>query len=108
MLVEVKYLNITIGTESNYTKLTLSGSLYVNESTILREKMLEQINQGKKEFLLDFSNVNYIDSSGLGVLISMQKRLKEYQGKLILKGLNGEVKRIFELTRLTKVFEIMD
>lgn len=101
-------MNIQISTDNQFTKFTLSGSLYVNESTILREKILEQINQGKKDLLLDFSGVNYIDSSGLGVLISMQKRSRESNGKVVLTGLNGEVKKIFELTRLTKVFEIKE
>lgn len=103
-----KILDIQVSTENHYTKFTLSGSLYVNEATILREKFLEKINQGKKDFMIDFSNVNYIDSSGLGVLVSMQKRSKEKKGQVILKGLNGEVKKVFELTRLTKIFEIFE
>jgi anti-sigma B factor antagonist len=100
-------LDIIVSTEGEYIKFTLSGSLYVNESAILREKFLEQIKQGKNDFLLDFSNVNYIDSSGLGVLVSMEKRSKEKNGKVVLRGLSGEVKKIFELTRLTKIFEIL-
>lgn len=101
-------MNIQMSSNNGTIKLMVSGSLFVNESTVLREKMLEQIRQGKVEFLLDFSNLDYIDSSGLGVLVSMHKRVKENNGNLVLKGLKGEVKGIFELTRLTRVFEIVE
>lgn len=101
-------MNIQISTNQENVEITLSGSLFVNESTILREKMLEYIKQGNFHFLLDLSRLNYIDSSGLGVLVSVHKRIKENNGNLILKGLHGEVKRIFELTRLTKVFDIIE
>lgn len=100
-------MNIQVSRDNQYVKFSLSGSLYVNEATILREKMLEHIREGQLEFLLDFAGVEYIDSSGLGVLVSMHKRVREQNGKIVLRGLNGEVKKIFELTRLTKVFEII-
>ena len=56
--------------------------------------------------LLDLEKVDYIDSSGLGVLVAINKRTLQNRGKLIIKGINGLVKELFELTRLTKVFEI--
>ena len=62
--------------------------------------------QFANNFLLDLEKVDYIDSSGLGVLVAINKRTLQNRGKLIIKGINGLVKELFELTRLTKVFEI--
>lgn len=101
-------MNIQVSNDNDTIYVTVSGRLFVNESTILREKMLEQIKLGNHHFLFDFSGLNAIDSSGLGVLVSIHKRVKEREGSLVIKGLNGEVKNIFELTRLTKVFEIIE
>lgn len=101
-------LNIQINEETDPIVVTVTDSLLVNESSVLREKILELIKQGNIHFLFDFSKLNIIDSSGLGVLVSIHKRVKERDGKLIIKGLHGEVKKIFELTRLTKVFDIVE
>ncbi len=84
----------------------LSGSIYVEDAAKLRENLLNHIEQGHNNFLLDLEKVDYIDSSGLGVLVAINKRTLQNRGKLIIKGINGLVKELFELTRLTKVFEI--
>ena len=84
----------------------LSGSIYVEDAAKLRENLLSHIEQGHNNFLLDLEKVDYIDSSGLGVLVAINKRTLQNRGKLIIKGINGLVKELFELTRLTKVFEI--
>jgi anti-sigma B factor antagonist len=84
----------------------LSGSIYVETATIMREKLLHQIDKGNKDLVIDFEQVDYIDSSGLGVLISIQKRSLQLGGDIVIKNLKGKVKELFELTRLVKVFKI--
>lgn len=86
--------------------VTLTGSLYVEEAAALREKLLEYIQAGRRNFAIDLRSVDYIDSSGLGVLVAIQKRALQSGGKVVIKGLQGTVKELFEMTRLTKVFEI--
>lgn len=86
--------------------VNLTGSLYVEEAAALREKLLEYIQSGNCSFLVDLKNVDYIDSSGLGVLVAIQKRALQNGGKVTIKGLQGTVKELFEMTRLTKVFDI--
>lgn len=86
--------------------VTLAGSMYVEEAAALREKLLEYIQAGQRNFLIDLKSVDYIDSSGLGVLVAIQKRALQNGGKVVIKGLQGTVKQLFEMTRLTKVFEI--
>ena len=84
----------------------LAGSIYVEDAKDLREKLVTLIDKGQKLFLFDLSQVDYIDSTGLGMLVFIQKQAQKRGGSIVLRGLHGIVKEIFELTRLTKVFEI--
>lgn len=86
--------------------VTLTGNLYVEEAAVMREKLLEYANKGYKNFLINLTGVDYIDSSGLGVLVAIQKRALQQGGGVVIAGLGGVVKELFELTRLNKVFEI--
>lgn len=85
---------------------TLAGGLYVEDAAALRETLLSYIERGYKQYTIDLSRVDYIDSSGLGVLVAIQKRALQKGGGVTVKGLRGVVREVFELTRLTKVFEI--
>lgn len=58
--------------------------------------------------VIDLQNINFIDSTGLGVLVSCLRKADAVQGKLILCGLQPVVRTLFELVRLYKVFEIFD
>ena len=54
----------------------------------------------------DFSKTGYIDSSGLGVLVSLSKKIREQGGELRLAGLNADLQTLFELTKLDTLFAI--
>ena len=90
----------------NHVVVNLSGSIYVEEAAQIRESLIGYIEKGHKTFVVDLGNVDYIDSSGLGTLVAIQKRALQNGGSVIIKNLKGLVKDLFELTRLTKVFEI--
>lgn len=87
-------------------KITLRGKIYVDEATIIREKLFPYMDKGYKQFVFNLCDVDYIDSSGLGVLVALQKRAHLHGGGVVIQGLKGDVKEQFELTRLTNVFEI--
>lgn len=95
-----------ISVTDEHVLVTLSGSIYVEEAAQLRESLIGYIDNGHKIFVVDLENVDYIDSSGLGTLVAIQKRALQNGGSVIIKSLRGLVKDLFELTRLTKVFEI--
>ena len=82
----------------------LSGSMYVEEAAVLREKLLGYAEQGLKIFWIDMKEVDYMDSSGLGVLVAIQKRALQKGGEVVLVDANGLAKEIIELTRLNRVF----
>ena len=95
-----------ITTEENHLLVCLSGKIYMGEAARLREILLGFIDKGQNTFIIDLSGVEYMDSSGLGTLVAIQKRALQKGGGVIIKGLQGLVKELFELTRLIFVFEI--
>lgn len=79
----------------------------VEEAGQFREAVRGYILGGHSSFLLDFGTCRFIDSTGLGVIVSSYKKCVEAGGTIRLTGLNDNVRKIFELTRLTNVFEII-
>jgi anti-sigma B factor antagonist len=72
----------------------------------LKAELLALFEQGKKNILIDLQDVRFIDSSGLGALVSGFKNAITNQGSLKLSSLQPQVKSMFELTRLHRVFDI--
>lgn len=97
-------MEITTTINNGQVIVNLLGSMYVEEAAILREKLIVFMESGHKEFIIKLNNVDYIDSSGLGVLVAIQKRALQMKGSVTLVGASGIVKELFELTRLNKVF----
>lgn len=87
--------------------------IYVKEERLdahnsgeLKVEMQRLFDGGKKNILVDLKDVRFIDSSGLGALVSGFKNAISHQGNLKLSTLQPQVKSMFELTRLHRVFEI--
>lgn len=80
--------------------------LDASNSGDLREIMLNLLEAGGQQLVIDLSQVNFIDSSGLGALLSGFKSANLRSGSLVLAGLQSRVQSMFELTRLQRVFEI--
>ncbi len=63
---------------------------------------------GRKKIVLDFTQVEYLSSAALGKLITMDKKVKSAKGKLILCSIRPEIYEVFAITRLNKLFVIVD
>lgn len=88
------------------TTLKLSGEIDLHASPMLRAE-LQQCAQSKIPLLmLDFTAVDYIDSSGLATLIEYVRESGPYKGKFALYGLQKKVRTIFDLVRLNELFVI--
>ncbi len=72
----------------------------------LKERMLQIFDEGKANLVIDLGTVRFIDSSGLGALVSGFKNASAREGNLKLCCLQPQVRSMFELTRLHRVFEI--
>ncbi|WP_425058055.1 hypothetical protein SCACP_26970 [Sporomusa carbonis] len=88
--------------------VNLAGNLQGKIAAQVRETMLKYIENGYYNFKVDFSNVTDINSTGLGMLVNIQKRTLQNGGDIIIHGLHGIVKAAFDRTRLTKAFNILD
>lgn len=86
----------------------VDGQLIVGNRHELKQTVLDAVASGDRKILVDFTETGYIDSSGLGVLVSLAKKLREEGGELRLAGLNEDLKTLFELTKLDTLFAISD
>lgn len=80
--------------------------LDAHNSSTLKSEVQRIFEEGNKDLLINLVNVRFIDSSGLGALVSGFKNATANQGTLKLSSLQPQVKSMFELTRLHRVFEI--
>ena len=91
------------------TVLDLSGRITLGEGSVqLRDAVSGLISKGTKGILLNLSDVNYIDSSGLGELVSAFTTAKNQGADVKLLGLTKKVKDVLQLTKLYTVFDIYD
>jgi anti-sigma B factor antagonist len=91
------------------TILDLSGRITLGEGSVqLRDAVRGLISKGAKGILLNLSDVNYIDSSGLGELVSAFTTAKNQGADVKLLGLTKKVKDVLQLTKLYTVFDIYD
>ena len=86
----------------------VDGQLIVGNRHDLKQSVLEALERGDRKFVIDFSNTGYIDSSGLGVLVSLLRKIREAGGDLRIAGLNEDLRTLFELTKLDTLFTITD
>lgn len=86
--------------------IKLSGNLNATTSQDFRQKITEILESGAKIVLVDFKDVTFMDSSGLGALVLAFKTLRAADTKLALCSINEQVRILFELTNMDKVFEI--
>src|SRR3954462_2865552 len=101
-------MSFTIKKESDVIVVDVEGQLIVGNRQELKQKVLDELERGEKKFLIDFSQTGYIDSSGLGVLVSLSKKIREQGGELRLANRNDDLKTLFELTKLDTLFQIAD
>jgi len=88
--------------------VAVDGQLIVGNRQELKQRILDALDAGGRKFLIDFTRTGYIDSSGLGVLVSLSKKIRDQGGDLRLSGLNEDLKTLFELTKLDTLFAISD
>ena len=89
--------------------VTVRGEIDVATSPDLKDRLGGLLDQRARFITLDLSKLAFIDSSGLGVLVSAHKRLRENGGEtILLRGMQEPVRHVFEITGLTKLFTVED
>ncbi len=99
-------MKIDVSRSGNGARISISGSMYVEDSASVREKLDSASRRRRVQPGRWTSGLDYVDSSGLGVLISIHKRCLQKGGKMTITGLRGMVEELFKLTRLDLVFNV--
>jgi anti-sigma B factor antagonist len=86
----------------------LSGEIDVYTSPKVKDAVGELIDRGVYYLVINLEKVRYIDSTGLGVLIGGLKRVREHGGSVNLVCTNPQIKKIFDITGLVKIFGIFE
>lgn len=88
--------------------LVVSGQVDMHTSPVLRQHLLRALKAQKSPVVADLTEVSFIDSSGLATFIEALKGAGRYGGALRLVGLAPAVKNLFQLSKLTSIFDIRD
>jgi anti-sigma B factor antagonist len=101
-------MSFTLKKTGDAVVVDVEGQLIVGNRQELKQKVLDELEKGERKFLIDFAQTGYIDSSGLGVLVSLSKKIREHGGELRLADLNDDLQTLFELTKLDTLFQISE
>ncbi|MBN8219047.1 MAG: STAS domain-containing protein [Spirochaetes bacterium] len=88
--------------------LDIDGEIDLYNAPEIKGTIKQQMDGGHKKIIVNLENVSYIDSSGIGALISSLSNLKKIGGGLKIMHVYDSVRKVFELTKLTSFFEIYD
>jgi anti-sigma B factor antagonist len=92
--------------EGDRTVLDVGGEIDVYTAPKLRERLVELVSEGHYKIIVDMTKVEFLDSTGLGVLVGGLKRVRSHDGQLALVCNQERIYKIFRITGLTKVFPI--
>ena len=103
----VPLLEISLGHMEDQTLVVLAGELNESTAPTLRAELLPAIEHIRGEFVLDIEKVTFLDSTGLGLFVSLHKRIEALGSALIIFAPNPVVRHTFEITGLTGVLTIL-
>lgn len=99
-------MNIEVTENGGIHVMHCGGSLDADTVSAFKKIAYELVGKGAKQFVIDCTNLTFIDSMGLGVLISLLRRVRTNDGDVKVAALSDEVKTIFEITRLHRLFDV--
>jgi anti-sigma B factor antagonist len=94
--------------EGDRTVVQVTGEVDVYTAPKLREQLVSLVDAGRYDIVVDMDGVEFLDSTGLGVLVGGLKRVRTHDGSLRLVCSQERILKIFRITGLTKVFPIYD
>jgi anti-sigma B factor antagonist len=102
-------LNISERQAGDVTILDMGGKVTIGEGSVaLRNTIRRLLGEGKKNILLNLGNVGYIDSSGIGELVSSFTAVNKESGSLKLLNLTQKIQDLLAITKLLTVFDTFD
>jgi anti-sigma B factor antagonist len=101
-------LDVTVRNQDGTAVVAVAGEIDVYTSPLLQERLVEVLRDGSSSIVLDLSAVTFLDSTGLGVLITGLKRCRSAEGDLVLVTSQPNVLKVLEITGLNDVFQVHD
>ena len=99
-------LSLAARTLPDHVVLEVGGEIDVYTAPKLRERLIELVNSGQKHVVVDLGRVEFLDSTGLGVLVGAHRRLRAREGSLHLVCPHERLLKVFRITGLDNVFDI--
>ena len=101
-------MNLDLETEKRggTSIVSLRGEIDVYTAPRLRQALIDLVEEGATDIVVDLSAIDFLDSTGLGVLVGGLKRVKSNEGELKLVVTQDRIMKIFDITGLSKVFPI--
>ena len=99
---------IEVAATGGLAALSVRGELDIRSAPDLRSWLTRVLDDGAGQVVIDLSGVEFMDSSGLGVLVGAHRRLARIGGRLTIVGVGDVVGRLLHVTGLTRVFDVRD
>lgn len=101
-------LSVSTREQGGRTVVEVGGEIDVYTAPTLRDRLNGLVADGHYDLVVDMSGVEFLDSTGLGVLVGGLKRVRSHDGSLQLVCSDERILKVFRITGLTKVFQIHD
>ena len=99
-------INSIIDTKNDFWEVSLAGELDVSTADEIKKSLNKLVDEKNIDMKLNLENLDYIDSTGLGVMIGILKRLKIENKEVYIEKPKNNVRKIFNITGLDKVFKM--
>ena len=90
------------------TVVEVTGEIDVYTASVMRERLVSLLDEGRTDLIVDLTDVGFMDSTGLGVLVGVLKKVRGHGGRLQLVISSERLLKVFRITALTQVFTIHD
>ena len=99
-------LDLQTSERDGHSVLSLRGEIDVYTAPLLRQAILDLVEQGRLNVVIDMTEVDFLDSTGLGVLVEGLKRVRTRDGTFAIVATQDKILKIFDITGLNKAFPI--
>jgi len=101
-------MEITKEKRGNVVLVEVKGRLDTSTSKTLEEALFASIDEGEKQLVLGCSQLDYLSSAGLRVLLLAAKRLRNINGKIVLYALQAQIKEVFDIAGFSSIFPLFN
>ncbi|MGM0501260.1 MAG: STAS domain-containing protein [Bacillota bacterium] len=99
-------MKISVETKEHTLIIKLAGTFDLHTAVYFKQEINNYLNRKIKGLILDLEDIEFIDSSGIGAVLSIYKKMEKKRGKIAIINVNPNLKRIFELSGILKIINL--